>query len=95
MSVKSFAAPLSQRPQRHGDSPFVSVPSLIFKAAGRMQQGPLPYVINSGMDAKGSSLYVTKQQALIIPNTVNDYEDIWKFITDKLDKLQIHQEKII
>ena len=38
-------------------------------------------------------LYVTKQQALIIPNTVNEYEDIWKFITDKLDKLQIHQEK--
>ena len=36
---------------------------------------------------------VTKQQALIIPNTVNEYEDIWKFITDKLDKLQIHQEK--
>lgn len=40
-------------------------------------------------------LYVTKQQALIIPDTVQDYEDIWKFIVEKLDKLQIHQEKII
>lgn len=38
-------------------------------------------------------LYVTKQQALIIPNTVHDYDDIWKFISDKLDKLQIHIEK--
>ena len=38
-------------------------------------------------------LYVTKQQALIIPDTINEYEDIWKFITDKLDNLQIHEEK--
>ena len=40
-------------------------------------------------------LYVTKQQALIIPNTINDYEDIWQFIIKKLDKLQIHEEKIV
>ena len=38
-------------------------------------------------------LYVTKQQALIIPDTISEYEDIWKFITDKLDNLQIHEEK--
>ena len=38
-------------------------------------------------------LYVTKQQALIIPNTIHDYDDIWNFISDKLDKLQIHIEK--
>ena len=38
-------------------------------------------------------LYVTKQQALIIPNTVNEYDDIWAFIQKHLDPLQIHIEK--
>jgi hypothetical protein len=40
-------------------------------------------------------LYVTKQQALIIPNTIQDYEDVWEFIKSKLDKLQIHEEKML
>ena len=40
-------------------------------------------------------LYVTKQQALIIPDTIQDYEDVWEFIKSKLDKLQIHEEKML
>ena len=40
-------------------------------------------------------LYVTKQQALIIPNTLNEYDEIWTFIKKNLDKLQIHEEKIL
>lgn len=40
-------------------------------------------------------LYVTKQQALIIPNTINEYDDVWAFIQSKLDKLQIHEEKYV
>ena len=40
-------------------------------------------------------LYVTKHQALIIPNTINEYEDIWTFIKKNLDSLQIHEEKYL
>ncbi len=36
-----------------------------------------------------------KQKALIIPNTIQDYEDVWEFIKSKLDKLQIHEEKML
>lgn len=40
-------------------------------------------------------LYVTPQQALIIPDTVQspDYATIWQFIKSNLDKKQIHEEK--
>jgi hypothetical protein len=41
------------------------------------------------------SRILTAGQALIIPNTLHDYEDVWEFIRSKLDKLQIHEEKII
>ncbi len=40
-------------------------------------------------------LYVTPQQALIIPDTIQspDYDTIWRFIKGNLDKKQIHEEK--
>lgn len=40
-------------------------------------------------------LYVTPQQALIIPNTIQapDYETIWNFIKGNLTAKQIHESK--
>lgn len=40
-------------------------------------------------------LYVTPQQALLIPNTTQspDYETIWQFIKNNLQASQIHEEK--
>ncbi len=35
-------------------------------------------------------LYVTKHQALIIPDTVNEYKEIWAFIQKNLNPTQIH-----
>ena len=40
-----------------------------------------------------NKLLFEKDDVVIIPNTIHECEDIWNFITDKLDKLQIHQEK--
>ena len=40
-------------------------------------------------------LYVTKHQALILPNTLSDYDDLWMFIKNNLDPLQIHEEKYL
>lgn len=40
-------------------------------------------------------LYVTPQQALLIPNTITvpDYETVWQFIKSNLMKSQIHEDK--
>lgn len=38
-------------------------------------------------------LYVTKQQALLIPDSTQEYEEIWNFIKSHLEKEQIHEEK--
>lgn len=40
-------------------------------------------------------LYVTPQQALIIPDTIQspDYETIWRFIKSNLNEKQIHEYK--
>ena len=40
-------------------------------------------------------LYVTQQQALLIPGSTYEYEEIWEFIKKHLDTLQIHQEKFL